>query len=157
MSSVASISFFRKLSNIALGATLAVLFTPNYTMAQSMVPAPSAPVSENGAPPSITYNNQNAPVAMQQPMLAQPVMVAPAMDIPSFTPVEGWQVTKTSLAQARGLQNVRLPCLMTSEFDNGFIVRLSGGGGNILAMAIDFRQRLFKPGTNITLLLPLAE
>lgn len=98
----------------------------------AMVPA-QAPVM---APTPIT-----APLPMAAPMAP-----APVMNIPSFTPTKGWQITKTTLSQARGLQGVKLPCLMTAEYDNGFIVRLSGGGGSILAMAIDFRQSIFKQG-----------
>lgn len=159
MSGLVSVSFFRnfyKLGLISIFIALFVLILPDFSLAQNMVPAPIAPASENGAQPSITYQNQaqdrmqaqQQNVQMQQDyMLPQPVMVTPpAMDIPSFTPVNGWQITKTSLSQARGLQKMRLPCLMTAEFDNGFIVRISGGGGSVLAMAIDFRQNIFKQG-----------
>lgn len=134
--------------------------------AQSMVPMPTTPMGVNGDPqPSITYDTPRAPsLGFEQPQhvpqrvvpagqqygaqqYAQPIMApAPVMNIPSFTPINGWQVTKTTLSQARGLQGVNLPCLMTAEYDNGFIVRLSGGGGSILAMAIDFRQSIFKQG-----------
>jgi hypothetical protein len=88
-----------------------------------------------------------APMPITAPMpMAAPMAPAPVMNIPSFTPTNGWQITKTSLSQGRGLQGIQLPCLMTAEYDNGFIVRLSGGGGSILAMAIDFRQSIFKQG-----------
>lgn len=97
------------------------------------------------APSSLSAPMPIAP-QMMAPQMAAPMAPAPVRDIPSFTPTEGWQITKTSLSQARGLQSMKLPCLMTAEYDNGFIVRLSGGGGSILAMAIDFRQSIFKQG-----------
>ena len=74
---------------------------------------------------------------------AQPVMGSP---VPSFMPVGGWQVSPTSLSEIRGLPKIKLPCMMMTNYDNGYIVRLSGGGQSMLAMAIDFRQNVFVQG-----------
>lgn len=63
-----------------------------------------------------------------------------------FSPVAPWTVGATELASMRGLQGVKLPCVVSSEFDNGYIIRFSGGGNNMLAMAIDFRQQVFQKG-----------
>jgi hypothetical protein len=85
--------------------------------------------------------------AQMSPMMmpaAAPVTMAPS--VPQFMPVSGWSVEKTEFAQARGLQGVRLPCMMAASFDNGYIVRLSGNSGQMLAMAVDFRQNVFTQG-----------
>ncbi|NQZ13338.1 MAG: TcpQ domain-containing protein [Alphaproteobacteria bacterium] len=151
MKSVKTHSFSRFVctSFLAVGVMCAV---NSASYAQTSVPAPAAPTL-NGSPAAVTP--MPAPVVM--PVGMAPAMVAaPALEMPSFTPTEGWGVTKTSLAQARGLQDVRLPCLMTTEFDNGFVVRLSGGGGSILAMAIDFRQSVFKKGHKYSAVVSMA-
>ena len=57
-----------------------------------------------------------------------------------------WSIKKTALSQTRGLGHLQLPCVMSSTFDNGFIMRMSGGGNKIMAMAIDFRQNVFRQG-----------
>lgn len=137
----------RSLSRFVYASCLAgglVLAGNSIALAQSMVPAPMAPGASNQPvitpPPSTTMT---APTPMP---IAPSMVAAPPVEMPTFSATEGWGITKTTLSQARGLQNMRLPCLMTNEFDNGFIVRLSGGGGSILAMAIDFRQSVFKKG-----------
>ena len=78
------------------------------------------------------------------PIMADAQM--PLAGIPQFMPSESWSVEPTALAQARGLSGVKLPCMMANKYDNGYIVRLSGGAGNFLAMAIDFRQNVFRQG-----------
>lgn len=69
-----------------------------------------------------------------------------APSIPQFMPVSGWSVEKTAFAQTRGLNGVKLPCMMAANFDNGYVVRLSGNSGQMLAMAVDFRQNVFTQG-----------
>lgn len=64
-------------------------------------------------------------------------------NIPKFTPTVAWQVSPTEMAHVRGLEALKLPCIMKAGFNNGFVMRLSGGGNRIMAMAIDFRQRIF--------------
>lgn len=71
---------------------------------------------------------------------------AMALDPPLFFPAGAWTVGSTELANLRGLQSMKMPCVLSNEFDNGFVVRFSGGGGQMLAMAIDFRQDAFTQG-----------
>jgi len=63
-----------------------------------------------------------------------------------FMPAAPWMVGPTALAQVRASQGGAFPCVMVGQYDNGFIVRLSGGAGQILAMAVDFRQNIFRQG-----------
>lgn len=44
-----------------------------------------------------------------------------------------------------------LPCVMTNQFSNGFVLRLSGGDHRLAALAIDFRQPVFTPGQHYPL------
>lgn len=77
-------------------------------------------------------------------VFAQIAPIAPMP--PQFMPVGGWNVEKTAFAQTQGLAGVKLPCMMATNYDNGFIVRFSGHSGQMLAMAIDFRQDVFTQG-----------
>lgn len=65
--------------------------------------------------------------------------------IPEFIPSSPWVIGESGMGQARGLP-MKLPCMMVNQFDNGFVVRFAGGGGQLTAMAIDFRQNVFAPG-----------
>ncbi len=65
---------------------------------------------------------------------------------PVFMPSRAWDVSATELVNIRGLAGTKMPCVMSNEFDNGFVMRLSGGGQKMLAMAIDFRQEVFAKG-----------
>jgi hypothetical protein len=38
-----------------------------------------------------------------------------------------------------------MPCVAANQFGNGIVLRLSGGGGQLMAMAVDFRRNLFTP------------
>lgn len=67
-------------------------------------------------------------------------------NIPQFAPASAWQVQSTTIGQVRGLQGVKLPCMMAASFDNGYVMRLSGGDNKMLAMAVDFRQDVFAQG-----------
>ncbi|MEM9469860.1 MAG: TcpQ domain-containing protein, partial [Pseudomonadota bacterium] len=129
---------FKKFCTFALFSLLALVSFTSKSDAQNITPPP-APMSES----TVMQPQAAMPLA---PAMQPVVMPAPQPNIPTFNPTESWTITKTSLSQARGLQNMKLPCLMTTEFDNGFIMRLSGGGGSILAMAIDFRQNTFRQG-----------
>lgn len=70
--------------------------------------------------------------------------------ITPLAPTSGWLVGQMGVAQENGdnlaYPNTPLPCLAMNQFENGFIVRLSGGGGQIAALAIDFRQAAFGQG-----------
>lgn len=65
--------------------------------------------------------------------------------IPEFIPSSPWVIGESGLGEARGLP-VKLPCMMANQYDNGFVVRFAGGGNQLTAMAIDFRQNIFTPG-----------
>lgn len=71
---------------------------------------------------------------------------ASAQEAAVFTPASPWTVGSTELSNVRGLSGVKMPCVVSTEFDNGFVVRFSGGGGKMLAMAVDFRQAVFTKG-----------
>lgn len=85
--------------------------------------------------------------------------VSPALAqnaIPQFSPTGAWAAQPTQLASVRGLDGVKLPCLLTNEYDNGFIVRISGGGKELMAMAVDFRQNVFKQGQQYDAMLSIG-
>ena len=67
-------------------------------------------------------------------------------DVPVFAPAAGWDVNAGQLSNVRGLKPMKLPCVISTEYDYGFVVRFSGGGSKMLALAIDFRQDVFKQG-----------
>lgn len=67
-------------------------------------------------------------------------------NIPQFMPIGSWLVSPAQIQGPRGLNNIKLPCMMSVTYDNGYNVRLSGGDKQFLAMAIDFRQNVFKQG-----------
>ncbi|MEM6811755.1 MAG: TcpQ domain-containing protein [Pseudomonadota bacterium] len=79
---------------------------------------------------------------MAVPALAQMTPKA----IPAFVPVSGWTIKPAIFTEDRDLKNISLPCMMMTEYDNGFSLRLSGGEGRMLAMAVDFRQDVFNRG-----------
>lgn len=70
-----------------------------------------------------------------------------------FMPIGSWSVQPTAITQVRGLSGVKLPCMMTANYDNGYVLRLSGGNHSLLAMAIDFRQNVFKQGRKYSAIL----
>lgn len=77
--------------------------------------------------------------------------------VPTFSASGGWTVGATDLVNVRGLNGAKMPCVVSTEFDNGFIMRLSGGGQKILAMAIDFRQDVFAKGKKYNTMVTLGD
>ena len=73
---------------------------------------------------------------------------------PLYVPTSGWLVGPASLAPASG-NDTRMPCIMMTQYDNGYTFRFSGGGKRILAAAIDFRQSAFTAGTHYPLTLEI--
>lgn len=63
-----------------------------------------------------------------------------------FVPTSSWLVGPASPVAAAEGDAHKMPCVMINQYDNGFTFRLSGGGGSLMAMAVDFRQKVFKPG-----------
>lgn len=102
---------------------------------------------------------QTGPTPM--PASSTPVSMTPAsppqIDAPQFIPSSGWSVQPSVFAKVRGLQDINLPCMMASTYDNGYGLRFSGGDNKILAMAIDFRQNVFAQGRKYPAELRLSE
>ena len=67
-------------------------------------------------------------------------------NIPQFMPSGSWNVEPTQVAGGGRIKGIKLPCMMANTYDNGYTLRLSGGGGSILAMAIDYKQNVFRQG-----------
>jgi hypothetical protein len=62
-----------------------------------------------------------------------------------FAPTSAWLVGPASLAANIGNISSKIPCVVANQFSNGFVMRFSGGGGKLMALAIDFRQKAFTP------------
>lgn len=69
-----------------------------------------------------------------------------AKPVPQFLPKAGWTVKPAVTGDMRDLKGLKLPCMMMVEYDNGYVMRLSGGNNQLMAMAIDFRQNAFVQG-----------
>lgn len=76
---------------------------------------------------------------------------------PVFIPTTQWKVGTTQLSNVRGLENMKMPCVLSNEFDNGYLVRFSGGGGQMLALAVDFRQDVFHQGRKYSAMLSVGD
>jgi hypothetical protein len=61
-------------------------------------------------------------------------------------PSGSWLVG-SGTSPAGGVNGGEFPaCVMANQFKNGYIVRMAGGGGELMAMSVDFRDDLFKEG-----------
>lgn len=76
---------------------------------------------------------------------------------PIFIPASEWKVGATQLSNVRGLENMKMPCVLSNEFDNGYVVRFSGGGQQMLALAIDFRQDVFHQGRKYNAMISVGD
>lgn len=66
---------------------------------------------------------------------------AGAAQAESYAPTSQWLVGPVS---AKSDDNPGpIPCIVSNQFSNGYSVRFSGGGGRLLAMAVDFHQQAF--------------
>lgn len=72
-----------------------------------------------------------------------------------FVPTSAWLVGPASLAVPAG--GGKLPCVMVNQFDNGFTLRVSGGGQKIFALAVDVRQPAFTPGRSYPVALRIGK
>lgn len=74
-------------------------------------------------------------------------------------PSGAWLIGPSSLVPVSGdsRHDGGLPCIMMNQYNNGFTVRISGGGGRIMAMAMDFRQDVFKKGNDYPVNLRVPE
>ncbi len=70
--------------------------------------------------------------------------------LPTFQPTTGWSVNQTLISKNHGISDVKLPCMMATEFDNGYVVRIAGGDQKLMALAVDFRQQVFQQGRKYT-------
>ena len=65
-------------------------------------------------------------------------------------PTSAWLVGPASMSSAGAGSEVGagagIPCIVTNQFNNGYGFRFSGGGGRLLAVAIDFGQAQFTKG-----------
>jgi hypothetical protein len=75
-----------------------------------------------------------------------------------FLPGSSWLVGSSSIIAEGSHDTAKLPCVMMNQYNNGYVVRFSGGGNRIMAMAINFKQDAFKSGQyyNISLSVPNA-
>lgn len=62
-----------------------------------------------------------------------------------FVPTSAWLVGPATILP-EGEASFAMPCVMVNHYNNGYVLRLSGGGGKIFAMAADFRQDAFVAG-----------
>lgn len=83
-------------------------------------------------------------VALTLPALAQDAAPA-AAEMAVYKPSGAWMVGPAGLGDMDGEAPKNLPCVAINKFGNGFTLRLSGGGGQLMAMAIDFHQKAFTP------------
>jgi hypothetical protein len=75
---------------------------------------------------------------------------------PRFIP-SGWEVGASQLAGMQGLDGMKLPCIISTTYDNGYVVRFSGGGEQFLALAVDFRQGIFEQGRKYNAMLSIDD
>jgi hypothetical protein len=62
-----------------------------------------------------------------------------------YVPTSAWLVGPATLSVSDNPDS-KIPCVVANQFSNGFVVRFSGGGDQLMAMAIDFRQKAFSAG-----------
>lgn len=82
-------------------------------------------------------------------LLGTALLAAPmaAHAVTELRPTGQWLVNSAGvqgLAQAGATQT---PCIMANQYNNGFILRMAGGVGQILSLSVDFRQDIFAQGS----------
>lgn len=71
-----------------------------------------------------------------------------------ITPTSGWLVGPALVSESA---DGTTPCLMANSFSNNFEIRFSGGGENILAMAVNVHRPTFEAGSSYLITLGVAE
>ena len=71
-----------------------------------------------------------------------------------ITPTSGWLVGPALVSESA---DGTTPCLMANNFSNNFEIRFSGGGENILAMAVNVHRPTFEPGASYLMTLGVTE
>lgn len=91
-------------------------------------------------------------------MMAGAVFPAQAQDITHMlVPSNAWLVGPTTLAEGSDVEAVGVPCLMVTSFSNGYEMRISGGNQQIMAMALNVREKSFTPGESYLMTLSFGE
>ncbi len=62
-----------------------------------------------------------------------------------FLPSSSWLVGPAGSPVSQAGSKART-CVMANQYDNGYVVRIAGGAGSIMAMSVDFRQNAFVKG-----------
>ncbi|MCB9989295.1 MAG: TcpQ domain-containing protein [Rhodospirillales bacterium] len=76
--------------------------------------------------------------------LAMPVS---AQEESLYAPTSAWLVGYSSIfLPDQGGERPVLPCLMSNQYNNGYVFRFSGDEERLYALVVDFRQAVFKPG-----------
>lgn len=89
------------------------------------------------------------------PALAQVGLDAPG-DAPLAQPTSAWLVGSAGVGDISASlagEGMKMPCIAANQYDDGTLVRFSGGGGKLVAMAVVFRDPLFKEGMKYDLAL----
>ncbi len=60
-------------------------------------------------------------------------------------PTSAWLVGPASIAASIGNIAAKIPCVVANQYNNGFVIRFSGGNNALMALAIDFKQKAFVP------------
>ncbi len=71
-----------------------------------------------------------------------------------ITPTSGWLVGPALVSESA---DGTTPCLMANNFSNNFEIRFSGGGENILAMAVNVHRPSFEAGASYLMTLGVTE
>lgn len=74
----------------------------------------------------------------------QPAM-AQDDDMPAnaLIPTSAWLVGPASIAASIGNIASKIPCVVANQYNNGYVMRFSGGNNTLMALAIDFKQKVF--------------
>lgn len=72
-------------------------------------------------------------------------------------PSNAWLVGPTTLAEGSDVEAAGVPCLMVTSFSNNYEMRISGGGRQIMAMALNVREKGFTPGESYLMKLSFSE
>lgn len=77
-------------------------------------------------------------------------MVASAQSVAELKPTGQWLVNSAGMQGLAQAGNVHAPCIMANQYNNGFILRIAGGGQQLMSLSLDFRQNAFAPGETYT-------
>lgn len=80
-------------------------------------------------------------------LIALAAFSAPALaqDQNPFVPTSAWLVGPASLAANIGNISSKIPCVVANQYNNGAVLRFSGGDNKLMALAIDVKQKSFTP------------